>query len=109
MTASGPRPTSVGPNWWQIAALASLGPMLLAIAALWLGGEYRHSGQTRMLVRQPYEQRRDIEQLFALVQQAETGHRDKVDAVLVKSMQSLPKLGSTVMRIVDGKSGLRNG
>jgi len=49
--------------------------MLLAILAFWISGEYRHSEQTRILVRQSFEQRRDIERLFALVQQAETGQR----------------------------------
>ncbi|TZG27984.1 response regulator [Sphingomonas montanisoli] len=49
--------------------------MILAMMAVWLGGEYGRAEDGRILTRQSYEHRRDIEQLFSLVQDAETGQR----------------------------------
>ncbi|RVT95208.1 response regulator [Sphingomonas crocodyli] len=43
--------------------------------AAWLAGEYSRSEESRALTQQSYEHRRDIEQLFSLVQDAETGQR----------------------------------
>ena len=65
----------IRPSWLQIIALAALGPMILAMMAVWLGGEYGRAERGRILARQSYEHRRDVEQLFSLVQDAETGQR----------------------------------
>jgi PAS domain S-box-containing protein len=69
------RATKIRPTWRRIIVYSALAPLILIAIALWLGGEYDRAGQSRVDVRQSYELRRDIERLFSLMQDAETGHR----------------------------------
>ncbi len=65
----------VRPTWPQVVCFAALGPLLLAIVAVWLGTEYRRAEHNRAEAQQSYEHRRDVGRLFSLMQDAETGQR----------------------------------
>ena len=112
MSSRAAHATAAGRSWWQIAALAALGPILLAIAALWLGGEYRRSEQTRELVRQSYEQRSDLERLFVLVQQAEAGQRGYLlsgdRSFLEPYAEAKALIGANLHRVAEADKGGKN-
>ena len=75
MTVARPRRPSVRPTWGQVAILTALGPMLLAAVALWLGGEIRRGEQATRATQQSFEYRREVELLFSLLKDGETGQR----------------------------------
>jgi len=75
MTAASPSRRPLRRSWLQFATLVAVGPLLLAVMALWLGAESRHGAQGRQEVQKSFEYRRQIEELFSLLKDAETGQR----------------------------------
>jgi PAS domain S-box-containing protein len=74
MIEAPPRPR-IRPTWLQIIAFASFGPLLLAAAALWLGLEVRRGVDLRHRIQTALELQHEVNELFSLVQDAETGQR----------------------------------
>lgn len=75
MKSAKPSAPMVRPSWVRFVVLVAMGPVLLAIMALWLGGEFRRGTQGRQAVQRSFEYRGEIEQLFSLLKDAETGQR----------------------------------
>ncbi|KQX20312.1 histidine kinase [Sphingomonas sp. Root50] len=63
------------PSWFQIALIAAVGPVLLAVMAIWFGAESRRSEGARHALQESFAYQREIEHLFSLVKDAETGQR----------------------------------
>lgn len=75
MTLIKPSRPRVRPSWLQIAFFAAFGPVLLAIVALWLSGEIKRGAVIRQHIAASLEMQRQVGELFALLQDAETGQR----------------------------------
>jgi CHASE3 domain sensor protein len=75
MTDGRPRPVKLRPSWTRIAFFAALGPIILAMIALWIDSESKRGAMMRTEFRQSIEYQRELAQLFSLLKDAETGER----------------------------------
>lgn len=75
MTIVSSRRPKARPSWLQIVLVAALGPLVLAMMAIWFGGEARQGEVTRKALEQSFVYQREIERLFSLMKDAETGQR----------------------------------
>ncbi|KKC27119.1 CHASE3 domain-containing protein [Sphingomonas sp. SRS2] len=65
----------IRPSWPQVALLALIGPALLALMALFLGGEIRSARDARTAVGTSVEYNLAVAELLSLLKDAETGQR----------------------------------
>jgi len=65
----------IRPTWPQVGLLALLGPVLLAVMALFLGGEIRSARDARIAVSKSVEYNISVAELLSLLKDAETGQR----------------------------------
>lgn len=70
-----PRHQPIKPSWWQIAMITAIGPLLLAGMMYWLLDQGLHGNATRAKIQSSLEYQRQIDQLFSLLKDAETGQR----------------------------------
>ncbi|ARR55702.1 histidine kinase [Rhizorhabdus wittichii DC-6] len=75
MTLTQSRQHRIRPSWLQIGLIAAIGPLLLAAMAVWFGGESRRSEATRQALQSSFVYQREVERLFSLIKDAETGQR----------------------------------
>lgn len=75
MTSIGRRTFRIRPSWTQVALLSAVAPLLLAAMAIWYGREIQHGMATRQEIQRSFEYQREIEELGALLRDAETGQR----------------------------------
>jgi len=95
--------TRVRPSWFQVAFLAAIGPIILALAALWLGSEIRRGTEIREAIRTSVQAQREMTELFSLLKDAETGQRGYIlsgdRAFLAPYEQALSKLNAQIALI----------
>jgi PAS domain S-box-containing protein len=65
----------IRPTWPQVGLLALLGPVLLAVMALFLGGEIRSARDAPIAVSKSVEYNISVVELLSLLKDAETGQR----------------------------------
>ncbi|WP_347271251.1 CHASE3 domain-containing protein [Rhizorhabdus histidinilytica] len=75
MTLTLPHQHKIRPSWLQIGLIAAIGPLLLAAMAVWFGGESRRGEATRHALQASFVYQREVERLFSLIKDAETGQR----------------------------------
>ena len=103
MTVTLPPRPRVRPSWVQIVSCAAFGPLLLALAALWFGGEIRRGAEIRLTVSRTLEAQRQLTELFSLMKDAETGQRGYLisgdRAFLLPYEQATARLDEQIARV----------
>jgi PAS domain S-box-containing protein len=75
MTTDQARQHKLRPSWFQIGLIAAIGPVLLAMMAIWFEAEGRRGEAARHAQKENFAYQREIENLFSLIKDAETGQR----------------------------------
>ncbi|MES2498057.1 MAG: CHASE3 domain-containing protein [Pseudomonadota bacterium] len=85
--------------------VAAIGPLLLAAMAVWFGGQARQGEETRKALAQSFVYQREIENLFSLIKDAETGQRGYLlsgdRSFLVPYDEARQNMGGQISRVQD--------